>query len=64
MFALDEFKIVLADAFLTAYNTIIGFESKIYHSLYIQLFANDKVVNEVCKRYKNVFYVTKIIFNY
>lgn len=44
MFALDEFKIILADKYLNAYNTVNKFEKMPYHSLYIQLFANDKIV--------------------
>jgi len=48
MFALEDFKVILADKYLTAYNSVIDFESSSFHSLYIQLFANDPIVIELC----------------
>lgn len=59
MFALDEFKSILADHYLTAYNTIIGIEKSSFHSLYIQLFANDNIVFDVVNKFKNTIHVIK-----
>lgn len=64
MFTLESFKITLANAYLTAYNTIDQFEKKPFQSLFIQLFANDTVVLEICNKYQNTLKITKKAFDY
>lgn len=64
MFSLDEFKIILADRYLHAYNHVINFERSAFHSLYIQLFANDNVVYEVVKKLNNIFHLQKANYDY
>lgn len=57
MFSLDEFKVILADKFITAYNQVVNFEKTPYHSLFIQLFANDYVVLDVVLKFNNMIHV-------
>ena len=49
MFSLEEFKYSLIKEFVSAYNEVDKFEQTGYHSLYIQLFANDDLTTRLCK---------------
>lgn len=50
MFSLDKFKYHLAVSFLKAYNSVAAFKESGFHCLFIQLFANDWLVVETCKK--------------
>ena len=56
MFSLDKFKYNLSVAFVKAYNAIPAFKERGFHCLYIQLFANDWIVLDVCRN-------TKVVIN-
>lgn len=47
MFSLDVFKYELTVAFTHAYNRIVGFERSKFKSLYIQLFANNEILDRM-----------------
>lgn len=50
MFSLQEFKENLASAYLVGFNNIDNFEQSKFQSLFIQLFANNDLVEKVIMR--------------
>jgi hypothetical protein len=57
MFSIDEFKEILAERFITAYNTVLGFENTAFHSLFIQLLSNDSITLQLSQKYKKTLYI-------
>ena len=54
MFSFDKFKYHLAISFVKAYNCDAKFKDTGFHCLFIQLFANDWLLLDVCKNTKLV----------
>ena len=64
MFSLEVFKYELTVSYTEAYNKVVGFETSKFKSLYIQLFANNDILERMLDEKKIVLYPEKADYEF